>query len=181
MTGNHDFVWQEEICDRYDRPYGSSFTVNKDKLTSAIEKYGIDTEDKYGITLFQIIVGRVYFSFDEIDIILSFKPCLIYQYPSTGETVVRYGEWICSRSGTRLLSKLLDCDVNFFYNQYPLYHDDKRYSNLLEYASCLTWNVSNRQSWKCFDLLKNHMNKWISLFDLMKDELEENNKKQPFY
>jgi len=183
MTQNDEFTWKYEICDivRWDE-YNTDYNVNSDKLRSAINKYGIDIKDQRHDTLIQIIFRcRLSFSYKQVCIVLSFKPNLLYEW-GPNEYFIRYnGLWMYSDIETQILQVLLHNDVNFDYNKYPVSYQFKKYDNLLNLVCFFIKRDGFSIHEKRYDLLKNHMNKGISLFELMKDELEENNKKQRFY
>jgi len=182
MAYNNDFSWNEEIYCMDPMGFYSDRYVETDKLIRTIEKYGVDTIDKHRQRLIVDHVKKL--TDDQLDILLGYKPKLTFVVFFNEERVFWFGDFI--HKETYILKKVLESDTEYAYNTHPFYFMYQRYKNLLEYITFILDDEKNQISSPDHKLiiceqhllLKNHMNKWISLFDMMKPHLEKSDKKR---
>jgi len=140
-----------------------------DKLRHVIDKYGVDTVSLRGGYLVDYLNSMTP---EQIDVVLEFKPNFFL-------SGYAYCPPLYLESSVYLMQKILEHDVDYKYNTHCYERNFEIYKNLYE---CLKERddklYPERQ---IMTLVSNHMNKWISLFDMMKPHLEESNKKRRFH
>lgn len=152
--------------------------VIDDKLRDAIEKYGINANDAYGM---RILYDLMNMSFSQIDIVMTYNPDFVID-----GRIFDIGH--LSGKHIYILQKLLENDVEYRYNTTMFVPGPGSYKNIFEYIKTNNYVTSKLDKPEYasdlgvreYILLYNHMKKSTTLFDLMKPLLEENDKRRRF-
>lgn len=182
MTENRPRSWYCSITKVVDGGQLSARTIISDeKLKQAIDNYGVNTQSLLDRRLIDYLCEM---SFSQIDLVMSYKPDFM---------VLQRSYWyfdINTEKDVYVLQKMLENDIEFKYVTTEVWYGQTLYANMICFVKgvfsymplyMINDGVYSNISVKAYILLTNHVKKWISLFDVMKDELDLDNKKQRFY
>lgn len=154
---------------------------SKERMKQAIETFGINTLDEHGCG---VIHHLQHMTDNQIDLVMQYKPSFL------DRGICPYWPGHSNKRRVELLKKILEHDTEHVYNTHWFRFGDCVYKNLFtfinsffneqyvrEYYDRNTLNVRFVE----YTLLSNHMNKWVSLFDLMLDHVDLSDKKRRFY
>lgn len=149
----------------------------KRRIIHAIEKYGVNTLSVHGYSIFRSFGDM---TDKQIDIVMGYKPNLI------GADGNLYWPGHNFEGDVNALKKILEYDTEYVYNTHPYRFGNVVYKNLLEFSKGFDeddgWYYRYGQGFNGIKvermLLSNHMNKWISLFNLMLDYVDLNDSKR---
>lgn len=195
MIRNNSFSWYDEITETIEHEIPPdhdwrlaiqfrSTVVSTYKLVQAIEKYGIDTRDKYD----SMIIGLRSITCDThlIDIVMRYKPNFI---------VGGYVLFPSFSNQFYIMRKVIENDDDYKYNRYPYKCGRVVYNTLLEYLERVEIDLIrlyrddgieydyNRSESHMVTLVNNHMMKGDTLFEKMLKltDLVKVNKRRRFH
>jgi len=182
MTENRPRSWYYSITEIVDMGDLTERTIVSDeKLKQSIEKYGVDAVSSTDDRLIHYIGPMM--SFSQIDLVMSYKPNFIING-------VFYNVFNNTGKHIYILQKTLENDIDFKICTAKVYHGHTMFCNIMVFIErfyshipdlMMDVRLKSDHAVREYMLLTNHVKKWISLFDVMKDELDLDNKKRRIY
>lgn len=175
MSDNCDLYWPTSF-DRYDFK-----NITNEEFIDIIERCGIDAVSIRGSTIMDYIY---WMTFDQISIVTRYKPNL-YRGEYLFCPTIFDGER--GDISMHILENILENDDNYEYNTVPIYWYSQRLEendtlyNLFIVKDVKTSLKGYTIHPKAYMLISNHMNKGITLFDLMLKNIDLDGKKRRFH